>query len=328
MTILGVHRQFTAEEADLVEDGQIVTKIFKGKVVRAQRDKNSGYVHFDPPALSVLAEYYLSEYGAANPDYYSVDVAYGGPANYVANIVENICSRLKLEGSLRIHEIGCSFGGVVAELTRRGHVVTGSDINSVAIEQGRRIKGNSTISACANKNAVTGLTEKVDVIYASHVLEHDPDCIGVIEASSHKLSERGFLLVMVPNAMYVRGILDGFVAHPWVAYPDHLHMFSTGSLGRLCDITGFEPLFISTHTSFEVDEEYLRRHFSKLAENKRVRGLWQILFAELGLGMELRFVLVPKQGQLARECIHEIALAQSKINTFRIIEQNIRTAAE
>lgn len=328
MSTSDTHQQLALEESDLVEDGQIVRVTFRGKVISAQRDKDSGYVHFEPPPIRELTDYYQNEYGIDNPDYYSVDGAYAGPAKYVANIVEEICGRLKIEGLLRIHEIGCSFGGVVDELNRRGHVTTGSDINSVAIEKGRQVKGNSAIFVSHNKDAILGLNKKVDVICASHVLEHDPDCIDVIRACSHKLSERGFLLVMVPNSMHVRAILEGFLAHPWVAYPDHLHMFSIGSLARLCDITGFEPLLVSTHTSFEVDDRNLRRHLSKLADNERMRELWQALFAECGLGMELRFVLAPAHGKLAREHTHKITLARSKIYAFRAIEQNIRTLAE
>jgi len=274
--------------------------------------------------LDRLTWYYENVYGKNNVAYYGVDHAYGGSGRYIANRVEEIANVLGLTRPLRMFELGCSYGGAVAELNARGHRVTGSDINSSAVQAGREQKNNLDIFSAANLDALARAPHGLDVVYASHVLEHDPNIIDVIRAALASLGETGLLIAFVPNSMYVRGLLEGVGGHPWFAYPDHLHMLSPGSIAALCDAVEAEPLEVSTATSFEADREYLTKHFSSRVEDQKTQGVWKMLFANAGVGMELTFVLGRAGSALSKQLDHRIEEAKKKIEASRLFEVRMR----
>lgn len=308
----------------LVEFDRPIVCEFEGQSVPALRDRNSGYVQLAPPPPERLTWYYENVYGKDNEAYYGIDYAYGGSGRYIANRVEEITNALGLVGPLKMFELGCAYGGAVAELNARGHRVNGSDINSSAVQAGREQKNNLDIFSAANLDALARAPQGLNVVYASHVLEHDANLVDTIRAALASLGETGLLIAFVPNSMYIRSLLEGVSGHPWFAYPDHLHMLSPGSIATLCDAVGAEPIEVSTGTSFEADGEYLSKHFSSRVEEQRTKAIWQMLLANAGVGMELTFVLGRAGSTFSEQVKHRIEATKQKIETSRIFEVRMR----
>jgi 2-polyprenyl-3-methyl-5-hydroxy-6-metoxy-1,4-benzoquinol methylase len=278
----------------LREFGQEVTLRFKDREVPLLADPHSAYVYFDPPSDAELEHYYLTEYGKDNPGYYSLENFYDprvveGHVGMIMDVLKRVGKEPR-EG-LRVHEIGCAYGGVVAELSARGFAASGSDINAAAIEEGRRRKGNTAIFPASSAEALSTLGGQCDVIYASHTLEHEPRFLEVLKLCARALKPDGVLFGRVPNALYVRALLEGFALHPWADYPAHPHMLTPGSLIGFCDACGLEPLLV--WTQLVEDNKWMRRHFGETWDSLRVQRIWEAIFGVNGMGQELDFVLTP-----------------------------------
>ncbi len=309
----------------LVEYGHLVTATFRGRQVVAQSHRDSGYVFFSPPPAAELTEYYQHDYPASQVGYYTPDIDYEpGKNSYHAGRILD-AYRLVLGGTPATSlELGCSFGGVVAEMARRGVDSAGSDINADAVAQGRRVKANLRISHASNLDAVRALTRRVDLIYSLHALEHDPDIFAVIEACRDRLSEDGLLYVSVPNAMAANSVLDGFTSNVWVNYPQHLHMLSAGFIPLLCEKTGFVPVFWDTRIVFALQETG-RALFDAAPMGAARQALWETILCQAGHGMELNFVLAPAGGEVAKRVAERIVQVQGELDHARRHEVGIRS---
>ncbi|GAB4031563.1 hypothetical protein GCM10028809_27860 [Spirosoma gilvum] len=105
-----------------------------------------------------------------------------------------------------------------------------SDARKIATE-----KLNTTIQA--SLNALAG-SEKVDVITLWHVLEHIPNLAKTIDQLYQLLTEKGTLLIAVPNsASYDASYFKQY----WAAYdvPRHLHHFTPSTIESLFKKHGF-----------------------------------------------------------------------------------------
>ncbi len=277
----------------LVEFGSAVTVDFRDRLVPAYSDVDSGYVFFEPPSGDQLNDYYQREYPQiqAATGYYTPEADYDPWKNqyYADNLLgtyTSIMSNLP-RSSL---ELGCAYGGLVAEMANRGIAAKGSDINRDAISQGTKTRGNSNIFHADCLSTVTDMDGQVDLIYSLGSLEHDPSMIKVIAASRRRLTDKGVIFLMVPNAMYAGSVFGGFKNNWWVNYPQHLHMLSPGFIPALCRNLGFLPVFWDTRILFE---EQAQPAISGLFASDSHREIWNLLMLDAGLGMELNFALVP-----------------------------------
>src|SRR5215831_18992867 len=118
------------ETEPLVEFGEPVTMPFKGKDVQAYRDKNSGYIFFEPPTADELYEFYQSEYaGRQCNTYYNCKSDYDPEKN--AHQAGRVLTRFEEVNGCppkNALELGCAFGGLVLEMTGRGADTLGFDI--------------------------------------------------------------------------------------------------------------------------------------------------------------------------------------------------------
>ncbi len=304
----------------LIEGGRPVALHFHGRDIPARRDPESGYVGFDLPDDAALAAYYRHEYGQESTDYYTIEANWATGKDHVGAI-QDAAARLGITdlAGLRIHELGCAYGGVVAALLAVGARATGSDLSARAVAEGNARLDSDALICAAHGNALASLTEPCNLIYASHTLEHDPHLDQTLRAAADALDVDGALIAWVPNAVYLRAILDGFTSNPWVAYPDHLHMLSAGSLGRLADRAGLHPAAMWTKT-FE-DGPELARHFGPTWDEPATRARWRWLLGRLGLGWELCFVLT-------RNPTPETAAVRAEIERQARFEVELRNLME
>lgn len=308
----------------LVEFGSPVTMAFRGRQVPAFSDPASGYVFFDPPPEEELTEYYQVEYPRSQTGYYTVDTDYEPSKNdYHAGRILRAFQDLTGREPASSFELGCAYGGLVAEMASRGIDARGSDINADAVAQGTLAKGNHRIFHAANRDALDRVGASFDLIYSVHTLEHDPQMFDVIRACRDKLNEDGLLFVAVPNAMFANAVLKGFRENWWAHYPQHLHMLSPGFIPALCRATGFAPLFWDTQIVFEAQPDVLGL-LNKDETTDARRDLWRMLLSQGGHGMELNFVLAPAGGAMARRLAGTVAMVEGALEHARRNEARLR----
>jgi SAM-dependent methyltransferase len=285
----------TIQFEPLVEFGSAVTMEFRSRCVQAYSDVSSGYVFFDPPPAEELNDYYQREYPQSQVGYYTIETDYdAGKNGYQAGRILEAYNSVMQRPPQTSFELGCAYGGLVAEMAGRGVASRGSDINEEAIRQGTELKGNRSIFHANNLDALARMESKVDLIYSLGSLEHDPNMFHVIEACREKLNENGLLFIMVPNAMFASSVLNGFKHNWWVNYPHHLHMPSPGFIPSLCRKLGFIPLFWDTRILFEFEAQTdVFDLFSDRRMTQTHRDLWSLLLLGAGFGMELNFALTP-----------------------------------
>lgn len=143
-------------------------------------------------------------------------------------------------------EVGCSYGHFLAAARKRGWSVRGIELNRAAAAFAREklglAVGQGRILDVLNGG---GGAESFDAVVAWHVLEHDPDPRRFVEAAFALLRPGGVLAFRVPN-------LDSAVARlsgdcwQWLSPPEHVCMYTAGTLSRLLTERSFEVL--STRT--------------------------------------------------------------------------------
>lgn len=307
------------DAVDLIERGQPVAFDFRGETFVARSHRDSGYVFFTPPPDDVLDDYYQNEYQRASTEYYTVDTDYERGKNvYHASRMLKAYSAVSGKLPRSSFELGCAYGGLVAEMARRGIDARGSDINRNAIAIGRQEKANSNIVRSSNLAAYSHVPNPVDLLYSLHVLEHDPHLVDVVRHACSALSQDGMVFISIPNAMYVSGILKGFAHHPWANYPQHLHMLSPGFLPALCEETGFVPLHWDTGLFFGTDPA-LTGIFSRERMSDDVADRLAFILGQGGFGMELNFLLAPKG---SRSALRHAEIAAACLASLEVQRQN------
>ena len=320
--------QLVGERVSLIEFGKEVAFPYRDGFAPVYRDSGSGYVFFDPPPEQELTEYYELVYGRNLESYYTIKTDYDmGRCSFYADEIESVSREFGEYPPANLFELGCAFGGIVAELSRRGYNARGSDINGAAIDTGRREKNNHNIIHASNLEAIGSFSDPLDFIYSFHVLEHDPRMFEIFSMISDALSPSGVLYVQVPNSMYIRALIEGFRGNPWAAFPDHLHMLSAGFLPQLCRIAGLVPLRVQTRTLFAHDE-HLHLHFSEKILDERVKQSWDTAMALAGYGMELNFVLTPASGLVAKRFSSRVSQLLDHLEMVRELEVKIREGLE
>lgn len=272
----------------LVQFGRPMQRKWRNKSTQALSCNQCAYVTFDIPAETDLKEYYSSDYGNKSEGYYELELDYA-PAKVSsrAQMALDLASRYRSEVEKPVFlELGCAFGGTVAELRRRGHMAFGIDLNSSAIAQGRE-HGNSFIFDCTPQQFLEIEKACVDVIISYHMLEHVPDPLLYLRQLAPVLNDDAIVMFRVPNGAYLKPWVEGFDAWDWFAYPDHLHMLTQHSAAGLVAEAGYELVAVTTNSCGE-NENQVR---DWTPEN--LKGVPDILnkLGSKGLLMELEFVL-------------------------------------
>jgi SAM-dependent methyltransferase len=244
------------------------------------------HVSFEPPSEAELDDYYRTEYGAGSETYYTYDADHAKAAGR-AKLAERLARDFHPDHpDPVILELGCAYGGPVAELRRRGRSAFGLDLNSRAIAEGRA-KGNPFIFDVAPAQFPETTGHRADVIYSFHMLEHVRDLKVYLTALRPVLSDGGVAMFRVPNGAYLRAWLQGFASWDWFAFPDHLHMLSPASTACLVRDCGFELVGLTSNACAETLAEIASWLPEAAARGEAAVGLLE----EAGCLRELEFVL-------------------------------------
>jgi len=276
----------------LVEDGANVV-LYRGRDAHpAYRCSDCGYIFFDPPDSMFLQDYYNDEYPRSAASWYNADSNYNSDrCSARVERITTLAERFLGTKDVSYHEAGCAFGGVIAMFRSEGYDASGTDINEVAISEGR-LRGNTAIFAESESNFFERTGRRVDVLFSFHAVEHMPLPDQFLAELSNLLTSRGIVIIFVPNSIAAQSVLKSFSSNPWFAYPDHLHLFSAKAALCLAERTGYELLDVWTDmVTDDPRKDAVVLGADPAAHEARVRAH---LIKSLYLGQELCFVLTSK----------------------------------
>jgi SAM-dependent methyltransferase len=144
-----------------------------------------------------------------------------------------------VQPGLRLLDVGCNLGYLVAAARKRGYEAIGIDGSPAAVAVGREQLGLNLICARIETASVEPLSQ--DVVILNHVLEHLPDPGGTLRRVRGWLRPGGFLLVGLPNfgspiARIAGGNWAGLVP------TQHIWHFTPAALSRFVGRLGFTHL--------------------------------------------------------------------------------------
>ncbi|GAB3770537.1 methyltransferase domain-containing protein [Spirosoma horti] len=187
------------------------------------------------PDAQSIGSYYKSDQYVSHNDQSSgvVNTAYRLVRNYTLRSKLTLINQLNGKPG-KILDVGCGTGAFLETCRMGGWQITGMepdpDARAIAIE-----KLNAEIEP--SLKALVG-AQRFDIISLWHVLEHIPDLNESIQILHQLLTEKGTLLIAVPNS-------DSYDAQYfkeyWAAYdvPRHLHHFTPSSIELLFNKHGF-----------------------------------------------------------------------------------------
>lgn len=134
-------------------------------------------------------------------------------------------------------EVGCGNGKRLARMRALGWEVMGQEIDPVAAEHVRHVKG-IPVHLGPLETIEPG---EYDVVLLSHVIEHVHDPVAMLMTCHRLLKHNGLLVVLTPNAA---GYGHSQFGAAWrgLEPPRHLHLFTSQTLSRLAQKAGFSDL--------------------------------------------------------------------------------------
>jgi 2-polyprenyl-3-methyl-5-hydroxy-6-metoxy-1,4-benzoquinol methylase len=157
----------------------------------------------------------------------------------------------------KILEIGCGTGGIVAELTRRGHDIIGTDLSHEIIAYGLQLHGNIRLEVQAAEE-LSYANGTFDVVLSFDVFEHIPRIDRHVEEVRRVLKPHGYYLFQTPNK-YSNALFEtlAFRSLQWRWAHPSLH--TPGQLRRRMEKHGFEMSFIKLNPVNEFTLAKVRR---------------------------------------------------------------------
>lgn len=138
----------------------------------------------------------------------------------------------------RLLEVGCGSGQALRVLRDLGWHAEGVDFDRAAVESARARGLDVRLGSLSEQGYAA---ESFDAVVMSHLIEHVPDPLGVLEECRRVLKPGGRLVLLTPNARSWGRIL--FREH-WFALdpPRHLILFHPGTLRTLAEAAGLAVL--------------------------------------------------------------------------------------
>jgi 2-polyprenyl-3-methyl-5-hydroxy-6-metoxy-1,4-benzoquinol methylase len=139
----------------------------------------------------------------------------------------------------RLLEVGCAYGGFLAEAQRDGWDVTGVELSEAAARHAREQSGLRVFSGSL-ESQINEIGQPFDVVVMLHVIEHIPEPIQLLEMCRILTKPNGLLLLKTPNVASLIARLSGSTWQ-WLSPPAHLWLYSPATVGRLLCKSGYQP---------------------------------------------------------------------------------------
>jgi len=177
-------------------------------------------------------------------------------------------------------DYGTATGEFLAYISKKTQIVSGVEPNKSARNIANKLLNNKV------KVSIDDITGKFDIITLWHVLEHVKDIDVLIEKLKQRLSEKGILVIAVPN---FKSYDAKHYGASWAAYdvPRHLWHFSPVAIQKLFDkhdmkVMGQKPLYFDSFYVSLLSEQYktgkknlLKAFFTGLKSNWYARKTGQ-----------------------------------------------------
>jgi len=163
----------------------------------------------------------------------------------------------------RILELGCGIGSVVAELSRRGLDVTGTDISREAVAYGLKKYGNIRLEVQAAE-ALPYQDGSFDVVLSFDLLEHIARVDLHLDEVARVLRPGGYYLFQTPNK-YSNALFET-LAHKSLKWRRaHPSLHSPGQLKRRLARHGLETRFVKINPINDFALAKIRKRLGPLA---------------------------------------------------------------
>lgn len=203
------------------------------------------------PSPEVLADYYAQSYyqnetGNFRKSYSAVELEVIGLR--ITQRAAQISALTGVKEPGRMLDVGCGEGFAISYFRSLGWQVAGIDYSRAGVEQINpdcvQFVQQGDVFELLEIKIVTG--EKYDVVWLGNVLEHVLDPVGLLHSLRFLISGNGLLVVTVPNdgSVYQEDLYNnGDISRRfWIAIPDHISYFTSDSLKRIAEATGWQCL--------------------------------------------------------------------------------------
>ena len=146
-------------------------------------------------------------------------------------------------GAGRLLDVGCGVGSNLRTFKEQGWDVWGIDMGENAVAQAREIVGDRVHLATLETSSFP--RQSFDVIVFNHSLEHMFSPSLALEKAREILTERGLIVITVPNAASLEARVFGEHWRQWDV-PRHLFHFEPATLTRLLEKVGFRVRRLNT----------------------------------------------------------------------------------
>ena len=149
------------------------------------------------------------------------------------NIYQFVASKIDLDRSKTIFEVGCGAGGILLPFKESGHSTFGCDLGSNYLQRGK----DAGLSLEHGDIDVLAQFGKANLVILSHVLEHFEDPILELRKISDSLVDDGYLYIEVPGIFAIGkdyGLTINFLQNA------HLYHFTLNTLTFVLAQAGFK----------------------------------------------------------------------------------------
>jgi SAM-dependent methyltransferase len=143
----------------------------------------------------------------------------------------------------RLLEVGCSYGGFLAEAQSKGWDVTGVELSETAADHARSL--GLRVFSGSLPDQVQQLGAPYDVLAMFHVIEHVRDPFALLELCRRLIKPRGLLVLKTPNVESSIAKITKSSWH-WVSPPAHLYLYSPGTLKKLLTKAGYRTVTLNS----------------------------------------------------------------------------------
>lgn len=197
-----------------------------------------------PPSPEVVSSLYDSTYYDAMEDSSGYDDYNAQEIEYLATFREDVKRMRHFKPSGKVLDIGCGPGHFVKAALESGYDSYGVDIIPSIVEaaceelSGRVFAG--TLDSVAELQS-----QKFDVIFASHVIEHILEPVSFVQTMRDRLTEGGVVVLITPN---IASWLSRLSRSRWVSYkiPEHVAYYNPSTIRSLFDRSGMETLAVDS----------------------------------------------------------------------------------
>lgn len=143
-------------------------------------------------------------------------------------------------GRLRLLDIGCLTGILLAEAKKAGMKATGVDISRDAVMYCRK-KGFTVLAGTIQSLGSKVKSKSFDIVSAFQIIEHERDPLAMMKRIHLLLKKGGVVVLATPN---YGGVWRKFMGRRWFgfAHPEHVVLFDFKTMGTLLQKAGFKDI--------------------------------------------------------------------------------------